>query len=144
MKKSELRAMIREVLHEELATAKDSLAEARKVNPTPPATLDIIKIEPNIQDAYGSSKWRHYDEITYMDPYLNVERKASVWEEQPGFGKYFGWGADHSRHWNYAAYDYNGKLLPDIDPNGHLSKGIKDAISGIVADINDPSDSDEE
>lgn len=136
MTKSELKQIIRGILKEELATTKDSLAEARKVNLTPPATLAIIKIEPNIQNTYGSGKWRHYDVITYMDPYLKVERKASVWEENPGFGKYFGWGADHSSHWNYAAYDYNGKLLPDIDPNGHLSKNLKDTISGIVTDIN--------
>ena len=123
-------------LFEELWNELNDLQEARKNNPTPPTKIKIVKIEPKLQGGYDTAKWRHYDEITYVDPYLNVEQKVLVWEERPGFGKYFGWGAKHSGNWDYAAYDYNGELLPDVDPMAGVSLGTRQAISKEVAKIN--------
>lgn len=121
--------------------AKNSaLAEARKRNnPTPPTTLKIVKIEPWLQarDGYQRGQYRHCDNIYYIDPIYNTEMRAMVWEEDPGYGKYFGWGGNHSNDgWSYAAYDYDGKLLPGVDPTSHLSAAIKANISKTVKEIN--------
>lgn len=123
-----------------------NLQEARKSKPVPPATIKIIKIEPKLQEPYDNPTrhFRHYDEITYIDPIFNTEMKATVWEEGQGFGNYFGWGSKHSGNWNYAAYSYEGKLLPGLDPNSHVTPAMKTALSGVVDKINNPSDYDEE
>lgn len=124
---------------------KNSILTEAPKNPTPPTTLKVVKIEPWLQarGGYQAGQYRHCDDIYYIDPISNTEMRAMVWEENPGFGKYFGWGAAHSKHWDYAAYDYDGKLLPDVDPNAHISTNTKKALSGITNKINNPSENDE-
>jgi hypothetical protein len=119
--------------------AKNSaITEARK-NPTPPATLKIIKIEPWLQSCAGNGKsgqYRHCDDIYYIDPISNTEERDMVWEEDPGYGKYFSYQFDRSKRWNYVAYDYDGNLLPGVDPKSHLSAAIKANISKITDEVN--------
>jgi hypothetical protein len=136
--KFELKEMIREILKEELS--KKPLTEASRKNPAPPATIEIVKIEPTLQEPYAdpTRHFRHIDKITYIDPIFGTEQTAQVAEESPGFGNYFGWGAKHSGHWDYAAYSYEGKLLPGLNPSDHLSAGMKSAFSGLVDKINNP------
>lgn len=124
----------------------ENLEEARKSNPPAPQVIKIVKIETQLQKQYGhaAGQYRHYDEITYVDPIFNVEMTATVWQEQPGYGKYFGWGAKHSGHWDYAAYDYDGNLLPGVDPNSHISPRIKTELSKVVNKINNPTENEEE
>ena len=87
--------------------------------PEPPKTLEIVKLEHKaMPPKSGETKWRHYDEITYKDPTRpNGTVVAEKSEGTPGYGEWFSWG----RHLllpdvDYAAYDYNGKLLPDVNP----------------------------
>jgi hypothetical protein len=136
--KSELKSYIKEILHEELTEARS------KKNPPAPTTIKVIKVEPDIQSASGvGAKWRHYDIITYIDPIGGFEDRRMVFEEKPGFGRYFVWGDQHSVDgWAYAAYDYNGNLLPDIDPSATISPTAKKVISGLVDKINNPGDFD--
>ena len=122
--KSELKNYIKEVLREELAEARGNK------NPTPPATIKIVRVEPNIQK--NEDKWRHYDTIVYLDPIYGRELRKTIYEEKPGFGRYFGWGDKHSADgWDYAAYDYEGNLLPNVDPSVHISADHKKAISAL-------------
>ena len=112
--------------------------------PTPPATIEIVKIEPQIIKEYEKGKkWRHYDKITYVDPFNNEYYSDDVYENDPGYGLYFGWGHKHSGNWNYAAYDYQGNLLPGVDPTGHLSAAHKKAIERTIDEINNPAPADE-
>ncbi len=124
---------------------KNSISSFKRKNPTPPTALKIVKIEPWLQacSGYQAGQYRHCDDIYYIDPISNTEVRTMVWEENPGFGKYFGWGAAHSGHWDYAAYNYDGKLLPGIDPNAHISDNMKKALSDITNKINNPSENDE-
>jgi hypothetical protein len=137
--KSELKKYIKEVLHEELT-------EARKKNPAPPVKLDIIRIESRVEkDIYGDrNKWRHIDTIIYKDPISGAEDSACVYEGKPNFGRWFGWGNRHSGHWNYAAYNYEGELIPGLDPSASIPATEKKMWSDIVNKINNPSDYEEE
>ena len=124
---------------EEYENLWEPLEEARsKQLPSPPNKLEIIKIEPKLQQPYDNPTrhFRHYDEITYVDPYSGRTKTATVWEEDPEFGNWFGWGSEHSEHWNYAAYSYEGNLLLGIDPTGHMSSAHKKAIERTVNEIN--------
>ena len=112
-------------------------ASSKKL-PTPPATIEIVNIEPRIQKPYDNrtEHFRHYDVITYIDPISGRTETATVWEEREAFGNWFGWGSKHNRHWDYAAYSYEGKLLPDVDPTGHMSAAHKKALERTVSEIN--------
>ena len=107
--------------------------------PTPPETIEVVTIEPRIQKPYDNTTghFRHYDVITYIDPISGRTETATVWEESEAFGNWFGWGSKHSRHWDYAAYSYEGKLLPGKDPTSHMSAAHKKALERTVSEIND-------
>ena len=135
-------------LHEEFREYEElweTITEApSKKLPTPPDTIEIVKIEPKLQTPLPypghEGYFRHYDEITYVDPYSNQTKKTTVWVDNPGFGKWFGWGSDYSHKWDYAAYTYEGNLLSGVDPTGHMSMAHKKAMERTVDEINNPAE----
>lgn len=103
-----------------------------KDRPEPPKTIEIVKLEHGARPPQGGeTKWLHYDKITYKDPSRPKGTTiANIPEGAPGYGEWFGWG----RHLllpdvNYAAYDYNGKLLPNVDPEEPITKAMRDRVN---------------